>query len=229
MCLSQKSSGAAGPGILLRVVFGRSARLYKAQDGARTEEDGLAKKRSGTDGVQLAELRDAQKTPALSARPPRERHCRAGTRPVRVDGRPDPIRSDGAHRALDSPRWPCDSSQEALGKESQLATVRLPAREITDWGTFHAVCQRTLGFPHFYGRNMDAWIDCLSSLDEEEGAGMTRFALKDGERLLIEIDESMAFKERIPEVFSALIDCTAFVNNRYVEHGQPPLVGLFLV
>ena len=39
--------------------------------------------------------------------------------------------------------------------------------QITDWETFHDTFAQALGFPGFYGRNMDAWIDCLTSADEK--------------------------------------------------------------
>jgi len=37
-----------------------------------------------------------------------------------------------------------------------------PVDAITDWASFHDVFMHTLGFPDFYGRNMDAWIDCMT-------------------------------------------------------------------
>ncbi|WP_206361205.1 barstar family protein, partial [Pseudomonas viridiflava] len=36
------------------------------------------------------------------------------------------------------------------------------ANLISDWQTFHNVFAEQFGFPVFYGRNMDAWVDCLS-------------------------------------------------------------------
>ena len=40
--------------------------------------------------------------------------------------------------------------------------ARVDGSRIHDWASFN----RTFAFPDFYGRNMDAWIDCMSSLDE---------------------------------------------------------------
>ncbi len=45
---------------------------------------------------------------------------------------------------------------------------------ITDWGTFHDTFAQALGFPDFYGRNMNACIDCLTYEDD----GMTAFLLR---------------------------------------------------
>jgi len=46
--------------------------------------------------------------------------------------------------------------------------VTVPVEKITDWPSFHDVFQETLGFPKFYGRNMNAWIDCMTSIDTPE-------------------------------------------------------------
>ncbi|HEY4646882.1 MAG TPA: barstar family protein, partial [Steroidobacteraceae bacterium] len=44
--------------------------------------------------------------------------------------------------------------------------ARVDGSRIHDWASFHDEFNRTFAFPDFYGRNMDAWIDCMSSLDE---------------------------------------------------------------
>lgn len=46
--------------------------------------------------------------------------------------------------------------------------VAIPADLIVGWESFHDVFAETLGFPAFYGRNMDAWIDCMTSADEPQ-------------------------------------------------------------
>jgi hypothetical protein len=105
-----------------------------------------------------------------------------------------------------------------------MATVRLETSKIANWDSFHATCHEAFGFPDFYGMNMDAWIDCLTYLDE--GDGMSRFHLAPGEKLNIEITDTELFSSRLPEIFSDLIHCTAFVNDRYVAAGKSPLVSL---
>jgi hypothetical protein len=47
--------------------------------------------------------------------------------------------------------------------------VEVPISQIHDWDTFHDTFAQALGFPDFYGRNMDAWIDCLTYADEDDG------------------------------------------------------------
>ena len=43
-----------------------------------------------------------------------------------------------------------------------MPTARLNGELFTDWESFHTVSAEVFGFPEFYGRNMNAWIDCLS-------------------------------------------------------------------
>jgi RNAse (barnase) inhibitor barstar len=98
--------------------------------------------------------------------------------------------------------------------------VRLDTNSIVDWTSFHRVFADLMGFPHFYGMNMNAWIDCMSSLDD---SGMTRFALEPHEQLTIEVLNTEQFAESLPEIFTAFITCTAFVNQRYLDSADQPV------
>ncbi len=105
-----------------------------------------------------------------------------------------------------------------------MATARLDTESITDWKSFHEMCRKVFGFPDFYGMNMDAWIDCMSYLDED--AGMTRFNLAEGEMLHIEVSAPESFNRRLPKIFDVLVECSAFVNQRYVEDEKTPVLSL---
>jgi len=72
---------------------------------------------------------------------------------------------------------------------------------------------------------MNAWIDCMSYLDDPD-AGMTGFALKPGELFNLEVAETADFAQRLPEIFTALIECTACVNHRHTEKGKPAILAL---
>lgn len=50
-----------------------------------------------------------------------------------------------------------------------MPVIAIPLDQITDRKSFHEVFAKTLGFPKFYGRNMDAWIDCMSDPDFNSG------------------------------------------------------------
>jgi hypothetical protein len=51
---------------------------------------------------------------------------------------------------------------KALAFAGKRMIVRIDTRLITDWASFHDVFARSFGFPDYYGRNMDAWNDCMT-------------------------------------------------------------------
>ena len=108
-----------------------------------------------------------------------------------------------------------------------MANVRLDTKRITDWKSFHLLCKEEFGFPDFYGMNMDAWIDCLTYLNE--GDGMSHFHLAKAEMLYIEVSDTEDFNSRLPEIFDALVECSAFVDRRYVDDRKSPVLSLLFV
>jgi RNAse (barnase) inhibitor barstar len=46
-----------------------------------------------------------------------------------------------------------------------MAVARLDCSMIADWDSFHTACANEFGFPGFYGRNGNAWIDCLTYIN----------------------------------------------------------------
>lgn len=104
----------------------------------------------------------------------------------------------------------------------------IPTSQITDWNSFHDVFEQALGFPSFYGRNMDAWIDCMTYLDDPE-AGMTAVTVRAGGIIILRIENASEFRTRCPEQYEALVECSAFVNWRRVENGHSPVLALMLV
>jgi len=98
--------------------------------------------------------------------------------------------------------------------------VAIDTAAISDWDSLHAVCKDAFGFPDFYGRNGNAFIDCLSYLEEDDG--MTRFVLKPGETLIVELADAYEFGKRTPEQATALLGWIGRVNARYVGDGKPP-------
>jgi len=108
-----------------------------------------------------------------------------------------------------------------------MARASLNTKQIKDWTSFHLLCKEEFGFPDFYGMNMNAWIDCLTYLDEEDR--MSRFSLAKGEMLYVEISDTEDFNSRLPEIFDALVECSAFVNRQYIDDGKSPVLSfLFL-
>lgn len=105
--------------------------------------------------------------------------------------------------------------------------VNIPTGRIVDWESFHDVFDEALGFPGYYGRNMNAWIDCLTYADDTE-SGMVADPIASGDLLALSIGDAAEFKRRCPEQFDALIECTAFVNYRRREVGDGPVLALLI-
>jgi RNAse (barnase) inhibitor barstar len=89
-----------------------------------------------------------------------------------------------------------------------MTKFRLETKQITDWASFHRVCKEAFGFPDYYGRNMNSWIDCMSSFETDE------------EIFQVEIIDTEDFNSRLPDILDAMVECTAFVNNRYIACGE---------
>ncbi len=103
--------------------------------------------------------------------------------------------------------------------------VKIDTGRITDWESFHRVCAEAQGFPDFYGRKMDAWIDCMTSLDEPAD-GMTSVHAPKGGVLVLSLSDATDFADRCPDIFDALVECSAFVNYRRMDVGEPPVLAL---
>ncbi len=103
--------------------------------------------------------------------------------------------------------------------------VQIDGSKITDWESFHDQFAATLAFPGFYGRNMDAWIDCMTWLDDPE-AGMTSVHVSRSDVVVLCVAAVSDFKKRCPEIYDALIECSAFVNWRRIERGAPAILAL---
>ena len=117
-----------------------------------------------------------------------------------------------------------DASGEVSSKVAE-QRVRIETKQITDWESLHAVFQEAFGFPDFYGRNMDAWIDCLTYLDDPD-AGMTTIHVDTGNVLVLCISGMTELKKRCPEIYESLVECSAFVNWRRIERGEPAVLAL---
>ena len=94
-----------------------------------------------------------------------------------------------------------------------------------DWHSFHREFARVFGFPDFYGKNMDAWIDCLTSLDAPED-GMSSVHCEPGAVVTLELENEKDFESRCLEQYKAVIECAAFVNWRRLEVGKPSVLAL---
>lgn len=94
-----------------------------------------------------------------------------------------------------------------------MAMARFPLDRVQDWASFHAESARAFGFPSYYGSNNNAWIDCLSYMDD--GDPSSRFDLAPNEELFVHLDGHAEFVHRCPEIAAALPELVAAVNSRY--------------
>jgi hypothetical protein len=102
--------------------------------------------------------------------------------------------------------------------------VRIPTSGITDWDSFHSVFAEALGFPDFYGRNMNAWADCLIYADEDDG--MRSVTVPTGEVLTLQLEAVRDFRVRCPDQYAAVVECSAFVNWSRIEMGRTAVIAL---
>ena len=71
--------------------------------------------------------------------------------------------------------------------------VEIDGKRLVGSERFHDTFTKLFGFPDFYGRTMDAWIDCMSSLDEPE-SGLTKLTVARGKIVTLKIKNYKYFK-----------------------------------
>ena len=107
-----------------------------------------------------------------------------------------------------------------------MPTVLIHGATITDWHSFHTECQKAFGFPDFYGRTMDAWVDCLSYLRDDDT--MSAFRLKPDEVLRIEVQDADLLRKQAPDILEEMTFCIGGINERYEDYGEKPALVLIL-
>ncbi|HET6249804.1 MAG TPA: barstar family protein [Tepidisphaeraceae bacterium] len=102
-----------------------------------------------------------------------------------------------------------------------MPVIRIDGSRLLDWDDFHTVFASTFGFPEFYGRNMNAWIDCMTDLSDD--TGMTTVRGSPADPVVLCLDNINAVPA---EIYDALVECSAFVNWRRLEAGNPAVLIL---
>jgi hypothetical protein len=88
-----------------------------------------------------------------------------------------------------------------------VTVAKIDCRRITNWDTFHDVFAEVFGFPGFYGRNLDAWIDCMTYLDEPE-AGMSSLHTGQGQVVTLQLENVDDLATRSPMIYEGIIEAT---------------------
>jgi RNAse (barnase) inhibitor barstar len=97
--------------------------------------------------------------------------------------------------------------------------------KVGDRDSFHAAFASAFGFPNWYGRNMDAWIDCMTNLDDP-GRKLSRVLVTPGEVVTLQLDHVKDFSTRLPDLYASIIEGAAFVNWRRLDKGRPSILAL---
>lgn len=102
--------------------------------------------------------------------------------------------------------------------------VDIDLTNVRSWDAFHSAFASALGFMDGYGRNMNAWIDCLTYVDEDEGTSSV--VLEPGDVLTLQVRGARALRATCPDIYAAFIDSAAFVNWRRIEVGERAILAL---
>lgn len=104
--------------------------------------------------------------------------------------------------------------------------VTVPTENIFDWDSFHDVFKERFEFADYYGRNMDAWIDLMTYLDEP--GQVDALSVDPGVIVGLRLDDAANFARRAPDLYAAVVECAAFVNYRRLKVGREPLLAILL-
>jgi len=117
------------------------------------------------------------------------------------------------------------NENNGLSHAPEPVIVKIPVAEIHDWKSFHSVFARVLGFPEFYGRNLNAWNDCMQSIDNP-AHGMSKVHVAKGRMLVLDLGICTEFARRCPEQYEAILDNSAFVNYARMKAGERPVLAV---
>ena len=90
--------------------------------------------------------------------------------------------------------------------------------------SFHDAFALTLKFFDGYGRNMDAWIDCMTDLHGPQS--LSSLNLPEGEGIELVLNRTQDLSRRKPEIIFELVECTAAVNRQYRGRNSEARVAL---
>jgi barstar (barnase inhibitor) len=100
--------------------------------------------------------------------------------------------------------------------------IKIDGTTITNWETFHNVFSDAFGFPDFYGRNMNAWIDCMTDLDDPT-AGMTTIHGSETDPVTLHLVNASEIPD---DIYEAMVEYAAFVNWRRIDQGHSAILML---
>lgn len=90
-----------------------------------------------------------------------------------------------------------------------MKTYKIDSTRINNWQSFHDLFAKQFNFPEYYGRNMNAWIDCIEDYVID---GIT----------VLDFGNCSNLKSEHPEIHNAILESSAFINHRSTESGGTP-------
>jgi len=109
--------------------------------------------------------------------------------------------------------------------EVKFKEIEIDFSTINNIEEMHIVLQEKFGFPHFYGKNLNALIDCLSSLRYPEDKMSSLFLDSPNEVLFL---KTKKLSSKSIKVLQCLLLAIESVNSRYILKGQTPCIVLSL-
>lgn len=103
--------------------------------------------------------------------------------------------------------------------------IKLDFNKIVSIEDLHKELKEKMGFPDFYGGNVNALIDCLSSMRYPED-GMCKTTLRNEEVLLI---EAARLSQSNVVILNNLLIAIEHVNNRELDKGRGPSIYMCLL
>lgn len=102
--------------------------------------------------------------------------------------------------------------------------IYIDFKEITELSDLHEKLKEELGFPDFYGMNVNALIDCLQSMRFPE-EGMSKVVLGEEEVLALELKN---FSNAKMLLVNSLLVAVEAVNQREIDRNRKHSIVLYL-
>nr|WP_294859435.1 barstar family protein [uncultured Fluviicola sp.] len=111
-----------------------------------------------------------------------------------------------------------------VGNKYMEKRIYIDFREITEISDLHDKLNEELGFPDFYGRNVNALIDCLQSMRFPE-EGMSKVVLEKEEVLVLDLKN---FSNAKMIIVNSLLVAVEAVNQREIDRNRKHSIILAL-
>ena len=106
-------------------------------------------------------------------------------------------------------------------------TVEIDGKTLCDWDSFHRTFAKTFGFFDGYGRNMNAWIDCMGCMREDNPEQrLSEYHVPKDATLTIRLKNVEVVRNAEAGMLHELLDCSAFVNGRELDRGDAQLLAI---